>query len=130
MPRYVIDRVVTAMNDAGKCLNGANILVAGVAYKRDVSDVRESPALDIIELLRERKAQVSYADPYVPNLVIGEHTYTAVPLDAERLRQADCVVIVTDHRTFDYAQLVEHAPLIVDTRNATKGLTGEHIHRL
>ncbi len=131
MPRYVVERVIEAMNDAGKCLNGSRILVAGVAYKRDVSDLRESPALDIIELLRERKAIVDYADPYIPALRLADDTsLVAVPLDEARLRAADCVVIVTDHRAFDYDEIARLSPLIVDTRNALAGVEGAHIWRL
>lgn len=130
MPRYVVERIATAMNEAGKCLNGSHILVAGVSYKPDVADLRESPALDVIELLHERKAHIEYADPYVPNLMLGERLLTAVPLDEEHLISADCVVIVTNHTAFDYAHLASKAPLVVDTRNATAGISGSHIWRL
>lgn len=130
MPRYVVERITTAMNEAGKCLNGSRILIAGVTYKRDVADLRESPALDIIELLHQRKARISYADPYVPVLRLAETTLEAVPLDEEQLRNADCVVIVADHRAFDYAAIAATASLIVDTRNATAGMVGSHIWRL
>lgn len=130
MPRYVVERITIAMNEAGKCLNGSRILIAGVTYKRDVADLRESPALDIIELLHQRKARISYADPYVPVLRLAETTLEAVPLDEEQLRNADCVVIVADHRAFDYAAIAATASLIVDTRNATAGMVGSHIWRL
>ena len=130
MPRYVIGRIITALNEVGKCLNGSRILVVGVSYKRDVGDLRESPAIDIIELLHERKAHVDYADPYIPRLELMETTLTAVPLDDEHLGNADCVVIVTDHRVFDYAYLARTASLVVDTRNATAGIAGVHIWRL
>lgn len=130
MPRYVVERIVSAMNEMGKCLKGSRILVVGVAYKRDVGDLRESPAIPIIELLRERKARVDYADPYIPTFALMETTLTAVPLDDEHLRSADCVVIVTDHRAFDYVSIARTASLIVDTRNATAGITGSHIWRL
>lgn len=130
MPRYVVERITTAMNEAGKCLNGSRILIAGVTYKRDVADLRESPALDIIELLHQRKARIAYADPYVPVLRLAETTLEAVPLDEEQLRNADCVVIVADHRAFDYAAIAATASLIVDTRNATAGMVGSHIWRL
>lgn len=130
MPRYVVERITTAMNEAGKCLNGSRILIAGVTYKRDVADLRESPALDIIELLHQRKARISYADPYVPVLRLAETTLEAVPLDEEQLRNVDCVVIVADHRAFDYAAIAATASLIVDTRNATAGMVGSHIWRL
>ncbi len=130
MPRYVVERVITAMNETGKCLNGSHILIVGVTYKRDVRDLRESPAIDIIELLRERKAHVDFADPYIPKLALMEVTLVAVPLDDEHLQGADCVVIVTDHRDFDYLYIAKTASLIVDTRNATTGIVGSHIWRL
>lgn len=130
MPRYVVERIASAMNEVVKCLNGSRILIIGVAYKRDVGDLRESPAIEIIELLRERKAQIDYTDPYIPTLTLAETTLTAVPLDDEHVQGADCVVIVTDHRAFDYAYLARTASLIVDTRNATAGMTGSHIWRL
>ena len=130
MPRYVVERITAAMNEAGKCLNGSRILIVGVTYKRDVADLRESPALDIIELLHLRKARIAYADPYIPLLKLAETTLEAVPLDEEQLRNADCVVIVTDHRVFDYAAITATASLIVDTRNATAGMVGSHIGRL
>lgn len=130
MPRYVVERVVDAMNEAGKCLNGSRILVVGVTYKRDVADLRESPAIDIIELLLERKAHIEYADPYIPKLTLTDTTLTSVPLDDEHLGNADCVIIVTDHRAFDYAYIVRTASLIVDTRYTTAGIDGSHIWRL
>jgi UDP-N-acetyl-D-glucosamine dehydrogenase len=130
MPRYVVERVISAMNEMGKCLNGSRILVVGVAYKRDVGDVRESPAIDIIEMLHECKANVDYADPYVPTLMLRETRLTAMPLDDEHIRGADCVIIVTNHSVFDYASIARTASLIVDTRNATAGIVGSHIWRL
>lgn len=130
MPHYIVNLVVDAMNEVGKCLKGSQILIVGVSYKRDVGDLRESPAIDIIELLHERKAHVDYADPYVPTLSIGEVMLNTVLLDDEHLQNADCVVIVTDHRLFDYSYIARKAALIVDTRNATAGITGSHIWRL
>jgi len=130
MPRYVVERIIDAMNEAGKCLKGSHILIVGVTYKRDVADLRESPAIDIIELLYERKALIDYADPYIPELTLASATLTAVPLDEQHLRGADCVVIVTNHSAFDYLQIANTALLVVDTRNATAGVVGEHIWRL
>jgi UDP-N-acetyl-D-glucosamine dehydrogenase len=130
MPRYIVERIVDAMNEAGKCLNGSRILIVGVTYKRDDIELRESPAIDIIELLQQRKARIDYADPYVPTMALAETTLTAVPLDDEHVKSADCVVIVADHRAFDYAYLARTASLIVDTRNATAGIIGPHIWRL
>jgi UDP-N-acetyl-D-glucosamine dehydrogenase len=130
MPRYVVERVTNAMNQVGKCLNGSHILIVGVAYKRDVADCRESPAIDIIELLHERYAHVDYADPYIPTLTLTGKTLTAVPLDDEHVRSADCVIIVTGHQVYDYAYLARTASLIIDTRNATAGISEPHIWRL
>jgi UDP-N-acetyl-D-glucosamine dehydrogenase len=130
MPRYVVECVTCAMNDVGKCLKGSQILIVGVTYKRDVADLRESPALDIIELLHERKACVDYADPYIPALTLAGKTLTAVPLDADHLHDADCVIIVTDHHIFDYSYISNRASLIVDTRNATAGISAPHIRRI
>jgi len=129
MPEFVVSKVQNALNDAGKPLKGSRIHVMGVAYKRDIDDVRESPALDILHVLRSRGAQVSYSDPHVPRL-------TADGLDLssedgpEAVGEADCVVIVTDHRVFDYSSIAQSARLIVDTRNAMKGIAAPHIIRL
>jgi UDP-N-acetyl-D-glucosamine dehydrogenase len=120
MPRYVVNKVADALNDDSKAVRGARVAVLGVAYKRDVDDVRESPALDIIQLLSERGAQVSYHDPYVPSLRLEhEKTMQSVELTAEWLRSADCVVIVTNHSAYDYQWIVENSHLLIDTRNAT-----------
>lgn len=121
MPAYVVQRVMEALNSRRKAVNGSRILVLGVAYKANIDDVRESPALDVITLLRKYGAEVSYADPYIPDLEAEGISLSAVPLAAERVRQSDCAVIITNHRDFDYDLLVEHAPLIVDTRNALAG---------
>lgn len=124
---HVIDVVYRALNEAGKCINGSKILVLGVAYKKDISDIRESPALKIIEILRGQKAVLSYHDPYIPYLKPHE-PYTwemkGVPLTAARLQEADCVLIMTDHSCLDYQWIVEQAKLVVDTRNATKEVQG------
>ncbi len=119
MPNYVVGMVGEALNDRRKCINGSKLLVLGVAYKRDIDDVRESPALDVIELLAEKGAEVSYHDPYVASLRIGDDTYTSVAADDEALGGYDAVVIVTDHTDFDYARVVSASDLVVDTRNAT-----------
>ena len=118
MPRYVVQKVADALNDAAKPVNGSRILVLGVAYKRDVGDVRESPALDVIRMLEERGGEVSYADPHVPVIDEGGALLKAVAPTAGRLRRSDCVVIITDHRAFDYELIGREARLIVDTRNA------------
>jgi UDP-N-acetyl-D-glucosamine dehydrogenase len=124
MPHYVVDKVMDALNTRRKAINGSRVLVAGVAYKREIDDMRESPALDVIHLLEEKGAQVAYADPYVPAVHArewaGRRDIAAVPLTRGTLAQYDCVVIVTDHQTFDYEAMVAEADLIVDTRNAIK----------
>lgn len=130
MPHYVVERISRVLNEVGKCLNGSRILIVGVAYKRDIEDVRESPAIDIIKLLREYKAHVEYTDPFVPALRIQETMLTSVILDDEHLQSAECVVIVTDHSSFDYEYIARMGNIIVDTRNAAAGIPGSHIKRL
>jgi UDP-N-acetyl-D-glucosamine dehydrogenase len=120
MPAYVVEKVVLALNDERKALNGSRALVVGVAYKRDVEDVRESPALDIMRLLASHGAEVAYHDPHIPVVVEDGHEWRSVALTGSELEEADVVVIVTDHRAIDYQMLVDRASLIVDTRNATK----------
>jgi UDP-N-acetyl-D-glucosamine dehydrogenase len=124
MPEYVVERVSRALNRDRKPLNGSHVLLLGVAYKRNVNDTRESPAFDIITLLSERGAEVTYHDPYVAELRADGISSQSVALTPERLRAADCVVIVTDHENIDYPTVVENAGLIVDCRNATRGLNG------
>jgi len=122
MPSYVVEVTAEALNRQRRCLNGARILALGVAYKRGVGDIRESPALEILEKLREAGADVSYADPRVPSVVIDGALLKATELTAEGLTSSDCVLILTDHPEFDYRQIVELAPLVVDTRSATWGI--------
>ncbi len=124
MPYYVVNRLMRALSDRRRSLGGADVLLLGVAYKNDVEDVRESPALKLIDLLRSRGAVVSYHDPYVP-LLEPEHRGPAIrgePLTPERLRAADAVLIATAHKAIDYRMVAEHARLIVDTRDALRGL--------
>ena len=130
MPRYVVERIKGVLDDAGKCLDKSRILVLGITYKRDVADLRESPAVEIIDLLRENKARVDYVDPYIPVIALRNEELATVPLDEALLSEADCVVIHTDHSLFDYASIVRAASLVIDTRNATAGLSGAHIVRL
>ncbi|MBI4609201.1 MAG: nucleotide sugar dehydrogenase [Candidatus Rokubacteria bacterium] len=122
MPAYVVELVADALNRRRRCLNGARILVLGVAYKRGVGDIRESPALEILARLREKGAQASYADPYVPAVTLGGVVLKAVEPTDQVLASADCVLILTDHREFDYRRVVEMASLVVDTRSATRGI--------
>jgi UDP-N-acetyl-D-glucosamine dehydrogenase len=121
MPDYVVELVAQALNEQRRCLNGAKILALGVAYKRGVGDTRESPALEILTRLRDKGADIAYADPYVPSIILDENALKAVELSDEDLAAADCVLILTDHPDFDYGRVVEMAPLVVDTRNATWG---------
>jgi UDP-N-acetyl-D-glucosamine dehydrogenase len=129
MPHFVVDKIQNALNDHSKPLRGSRIHIMGVAYKRDIDDVRESPALDIILLLERRGAEVTYSDPYVASLRL-EHGDEKSATPQEHAAHADCVVIVTDHARFDYAALIERAPLIVDTRNALKQYSSPKIVRL
>jgi UDP-N-acetyl-D-glucosamine dehydrogenase len=130
MPGFVVRKVQDALNDEAKSLKKSRVLVLGIAYKKDIDDLRESPALEILRLLQEKGAEVSYHDAYCP--VIADDGHTALeklpmhsqPLTAERLAGTDCVVVVTDHSAVDYGFLVEHAPLIVDTRGALRSVRG------
>lgn len=129
MPQYVVERIQDALNDVAKPLRGSRVHILGVAYKRDISDVRESPAIDIIHLLLRRGAIVSYSDAFVAKIATD-----GLELHAEELLpaadQADCVVIVTDHSGIDYAALVEHSRLVFDARNALKGMESPKIFKL
>jgi UDP-N-acetyl-D-glucosamine dehydrogenase len=111
-------------------LNGATVLILGVSYKRDVDDVRESPALEIIELLKKKGASVTFSDPHVDLLKDGELEMKGVPLTRDVLKSADMVVIVTDHKKFDYKLIVEHSSILLDTRNATKGMKSAKIIKI
>jgi UDP-N-acetyl-D-glucosamine dehydrogenase len=130
MPRFVIEQLADGLNRSRKAINGSKVLVLGMAYKRDVDDLRESPSLTIIELLREKGATVAYNDPYFPSVGQGRHyalNMTNTPLDD--LGQYDAVLIVTDHSTYDYKKIVDEAQLVIDTRNATKGIDSPKIVR-
>ena len=125
MPQYVVQRTMEALNDRGAALKGARVLVLGIAYKKDVDDMRESPAIRIIELLQRRGAQVVYHDPFVPRVPrMRRHRLdmVSVPLTDEALAGSDAVLIATDHSCVDYARVVEQAPLVVDTRNACRAV--------
>ncbi len=129
MPSYVVERIGEALNTAKKAVNGSRIHLFGVAYKKGVSDLRESPALDILELLSRRGATLSYTDPFVPKLRHGDIDLCSVPED-EAGQGIDCAVICTNHDVFDYRGIVERYPLVVDTRNALKGIESKHVFRL
>jgi UDP-N-acetyl-D-glucosamine dehydrogenase len=123
MPDYVAGKVADSLNDDGKPVKGSRILVIGVAYKPDIDDVRESPALDVIRLLQEKGASVSYHDPFIPSLGHEKLDLESVDL-AEGLAAADCVVVITNHSAYDWPAIVAQTPLIVDTRHALHGLDG------
>lgn len=118
MPRFVIGRVQDALNDHSKSMKGSKVLVLGVAYKPDIDDLRESPAIDVIRLLQAKGAVVSYHDPYIPRVKEDDWVITSVPDLMQAVSSADCVVIITNHQTYDYEAILEKAALIVDTRNA------------
>jgi UDP-N-acetyl-D-glucosamine dehydrogenase len=125
MPQYVVQRTMEALNDRGVTLKGAHVLVLGIAYKKDVDDMRESPAVRIIELLQARGALVVYHDPYVPRVPKMRHhklDMVSVPLTDAALEDCDAVIVATDHSCVDYARLVDRAPLVVDTRNACRAV--------
>jgi len=128
MPHFVVEKVQNALNSVSKPLKGSKVHIYGVAYKRDIDDMRESPALDIIHLLQKRGAIVSFTDPHAPQIRLEDDSFFNE--DPAVMKSADCVVIVTDHSCFDYRALVDQASLIVDTRNALKGFKSDKIVRL
>jgi len=130
MPRYVVDRLMKSLNARGKAVKGARILILGVAYKRDVSDVRESPAIDAILLLRGLGAKVSYSDPFVPHLREHELDMKSVKLTAAAMKGADAVLVITDHKGIDYKSVAKNASYIFDARNALSGVKSKKIERL
>jgi UDP-N-acetyl-D-glucosamine dehydrogenase len=130
MPYFVLDQIAAGLNEHAKSIKGSRILVLGLAYKRDIDDLRESPSLTILELLRQRGATIAYNDPYFPKVGHGRHyalNMTNTPLD--NLGSYDAVVIVTDHTTYNYPEIVEQSKLVIDTRNATKGIVSDKILR-
>jgi len=130
MPYFVLEHVAAALNDRSKALRGSKVLVLGLAYKRDIDDLRESPALTIIELLREKGALVGYNDPYFPTVGRGrQYDLNMRSTALDNLAQYDAVLIVTDHSSYDYKAIVEQSQLVVDTRNATRGIHSDNIVR-
>ncbi len=129
MPSFVVERVSEALNSQRKAINGSRIHIFGVAYKKDVSDMRESPALDVLELLHRRGAILSYTDPHVPLLDHAEMSLKSVP-EADAANGIDCAVICTNHSVFKYAEMPKRFPLVVDTRNALKNINAENVFRL
>ena len=134
MPHYAADKVSEALNTHRKPVNGSSILVLGIAYKKDIDDIRESPALDVMSVLHARGARVAYSDPHAPTLGARDWTggieLTSVPLTSAELARHDCVLVLTDHTAFDYALVAGSARLVVDTRNALRGHAGAHLFRL
>lgn len=130
MPSFTVSRIADVLNEKKKSLNGSKILALGVAYKRDVNDIRESPALEVLVKLIEKGALVSYADPHVPAVDLAGQTFTSLSISAEVLHEADCVVVLTDHSSFDYSMIAMKSPLVVDCRNALRGFEAPHIFRL
>lgn len=130
MPYYVVERCSELLNRKGKAVKGSRVLQLGMAYKRDVADIRESPALKIAGMLLHRGAHVTYHDPYVPQVTVDGLLLSSTPLSAELLRQSELVVVATDHSPVDYPMVVEQATLIYDTRNVLKEFTASHIHGL
>jgi len=132
MPYRVVEFVAAVLNQNERAVKGSQILILGVAYKKDIDDLRESPALKIISLLRERGARVTYHDPHIPHVPPSRHyafEMTSIPLTPQTLAAADCVLLVTDHSSFDMQQLVTFSRALVDTRNATRGFNAPHLHR-
>lgn len=126
MPRFVVEKIIEILAARGVPIGGARVLVLGMAYKRDVDDPRESPAIKVVELMRRWNMEVSYHDPYIPRFPAGRHGdlgLSSVDLTPESLQEADAVLILTDHSCIDYQEVVKHAKVVIDTRNATKGVT-------
>ena len=130
MPDFAVRGIADALNDRRKCLKGSKILGVGVAYKRDTNDIRESPAVTILQTLREKGASIQYVDPYVPSITIKGQLLKSQPLTAELLQSVDCAAILTDHAGLDYPLIAQAAPLVFDTRNALKDFSKNNIVRL
>ncbi len=130
MPAFMISRIASALNEHEISLKGSKILALGVAYKRETNDIRESPALEVLRGLREKGALVYYSDPYVPSVVLNGKSTKSVNLSPEILRSMDCVVILTDHSSFNSQMIATHSPLIIDRRNMLRDFQGPNILRL
>jgi len=130
MPYHVVEQAMELLNEQGKPLKGSRVLLLGMAYKRDIDDLRESPALKVARLLAERGAELSYHDPYIPKIDVPRLQFESIPLTPANLATQDLVIITTGHTNVDYQQVVENAPLIFDTRNATRGIDSPKIIRL
>jgi UDP-N-acetyl-D-glucosamine dehydrogenase len=130
MPDFTVNKILRTLNRRKKSINGSKILVLGIAYKANVSDVRESPALDVIHLLRQMGAEVSYHDPYVPSIMVDNHRLRSRPYSTALLRQSDVVVLTTAHSAFNPKEILKHSELVIDTRNMCRGLKADHLIRL
>lgn len=130
MPVYVVSKIADGLNSQKKSLNSSKILLLGAAYKKDIADVRESPVYRLIDLLEQKQADVSYHDPFVPLLPMGEETRVSKNLTNDLLTESDCVVIVTDHSDIDYSNVAAKAKLVIDTRNVLSKIAGDHIFRI
>lgn len=131
MPRYVVNLITEALNDQSRGMRGSQVLLLGVAYKRNVNDLRESPALDIFEILLKRGARINYCDPYIPEVRLDNQLFCGRTVTPELLQQSDCVVILTDHSDFDYELIVKHSKVVVDTRNASRNFAHQgNVHFL
>ncbi len=120
MPYYTVNIVISALSDAGLCPKDGTLHIVGVTFKKDVGDTRNSPALKIIDVLQKRVKNISFSDPFIEEIKVGDTVYKGVPLDEERLKRADCILITTDHSSYDYNKVVISSKLVIDTRNATK----------
>ena len=130
MPSHVVFRIIEALNTKSKSLNGANLLILGITYKKDVEDTRESPSLKLVQLLSDKGAKVSYNDPYIPNIKLSQGSLVSTELTEESLSSADCVVIATDHSCYNMDEVIAHSKLVFDARGATRGLKDNNIVRL
>jgi len=130
MPAYVVSQAADLLNEFSKSIKGSKIVLLGMAYKRDISDVRESPSLDLLKLFEEKGAEIVYNDPFVESIKWGNGKKMSVEIDAELLAGADLVVISTDHKTYNWDMIVENSKLILDTRNALKGYPSDRIYKL
>jgi UDP-N-acetyl-D-glucosamine dehydrogenase len=130
MPEYIVTRIIETLNTKNKSTKGARVLLLGATYKKDIEDMRESPTLRIIELLIEKGTEVSYQDPYVPEIKINNKTLKSIKLDKKELGSYDCVVITADHSCYDLNFIVDNAKMILDTRGCTVNIKGNNIIRL
>ncbi len=130
MPEYIVSKITMALNSIGKAVSQSKIIILGVSYKADIGDTRESPALDIIQLLKNQSATVTYNDPHVSTIQLGDENLNSTPIDAISLSEYDCAIITTNHSDYDWNKIVKNSQLIIDTRNATKNIDSDKIVKL